>query len=389
MKILILLIPFIISAYLSKAIIPIIYLISYKKRLFDPVDKRKIHGSIIPRLGGVAFAPIQCCLMTLAVMIFHKYNFLNDLHLDTGEILPMFLLLTTGLVVLFVVGITDDLIGMNYKCKFVAQLIVALLLPFSGLWINDLYGILSIHALPAWIGMPLTVFIVMLIINAINLIDGIDGLCSGLIMVSCFIFGVLFAISDAWLHAIFAFVTTGFLIPFWHFNVFGASKRKRRIFMGDTGSMTLGFSIAFLAISFSMNNQAIKPFSQGAIISALMTLIVPVLDVARVIFERLSNGQSAFEPDRRHIHHKLLELGLSDRATMACIILLALFFSLFNIIGVQYIDNNMILVLDGVLWTGIHLTYHWIRSNRKQDSKSPRMWEFTKLHLNKKTDFEL
>src|SRR5690606_38187023 len=149
-----------------------------------------------------------------------------------GEILPMFLLLTTDLVILFIVGIADDLIGVSYKFKFVAQLMAAMLFPLSNLWINDMYGVLFITYLLAWVGMPLTVFVVILIINAVNLIDGIDGLCSGLIMVSTLILGVLFANSGAWLHAIFAFITTGVLIPFFYFNMFGTSKRKRRIFMG-------------------------------------------------------------------------------------------------------------------------------------------------------------
>lgn len=364
-KILIILIPFLLALYLGRSIIPFIYLISFRKRLFDPINARKTHGHVIPRLGGVAFAPIQCCLMTLAVVIFHKYNFLNDLHLNTGEILPMFLLLITGLVILFVVGIADDLIGVSYKYKFVAQLITAMLLPVSGLWINDMYGVFFITYLPAWIGMPLTVFAVMLIINAVNLIDGIDGLCSGLIMVSSLILGVLFAMEGAWLHAIFAFVTAGVLIPFLYFNVFGASKRKRRIFMGDTGSLTLGFTIAFLAISFSMNNQDIKPFSEGAIVSAFTTLMVPVMDVARVMWVRFRNGKPIFEPDRNHIHHKFLDLGFSHRVTMIYILLLALFFSIFNIVSVQFISNNIVLAIDAVLWVVFHLVFHRAETTRK------------------------
>ena len=366
-KILIILIPFLVALYLGSSIIPFIYLISFKKRLFDPINARKTHGHVIPRLGGVAFAPIQCCLMTLAVVIFHKYNFLNDLHLNTGEILPMFLLLTTGLVILFVVGIADDLIGVNYKFKFMAQLFTAMLLPVSGLWINDMYGVFFITYLPAWIGMPLTVFGVMLIINAVNLIDGIDGLCSGLIMVSSLILGILFAVQDAWLHAIFAFVTTGMLIPFYYFNVLGASKRKRRIFMGDTGSLTLGFSIAFLAISFSMNNKNIKPFSEGAIVAAFTTLMVPVLDVARVMWVRFRNNKPIFGADRNHIHHKFLDFGFSHRVTMIYIVLLALFFSVFNIVSVQFISNNIVLALDSVLWGLFHFVFHKAESNKKTE----------------------
>ena len=365
MKILIILLPFLLAIYLGRVIIPYIYLVTYRKRLFDPINNRKLHGNVIPRLGGVAFAPIQCCLMTLAVVIFHKYNFLNDLHLNTGAILPMFLLLTTGLVILFIVGIADDMIGVSYKFKFVAQLTAALLLPLSGLWINDMYGVLFITYLPAWIGMPLTVFVVMLIINAINLIDGIDGLCSGLIMVSSLILGILFIMNEAWLHAIFAFITTGVLIPFLYFNVLGASKRRRRIFMGDTGSLTLGFSIAFLAVSFSMNDPNIKPFSEGAIVPAFTILMVPVLDVARVMWGRFRSGKAIFQPDRTHIHHEFLDLGFSHRVTLLYILLLAFFFCVFNIITVQYISNNIVLALDVVWWVLFHFWFQYLKRSRK------------------------
>ncbi|MBP3942147.1 undecaprenyl/decaprenyl-phosphate alpha-N-acetylglucosaminyl 1-phosphate transferase [Sphingobacteriaceae bacterium WQ 2009] len=367
MKTLIILIPFLLAFWLSSVIIPVIYVVSFRKRLFDPINHRKVHGNIIPRLGGVSFAPIQCCLMTLAVVIFHKYNFLNDLHLNTGEILPMFLMLTTGLVMLFVVGLADDLIGVNYKFKFFAQLIAASLLPLSGLWINDMYGVFFITSLPMWFGMPFTIFVTMLIINSINLIDGIDGLCSGIIMFSSFILGVLFVIEQAWLHAIFAFITTGILLPFFYFNVFGASKKKRRIFMGDTGSLTLGYAVAFLAISFSMNNADIKPFSEGAIVSAFSTLMIPVLDVARVMWVRKLNGRPIFQPDRGHIHHKFLDLGLSHRRTMIAIILIAVFFSLFNIISVQYISNNIVLALDLVLWILFQVSFDIIEKRVKKN----------------------
>lgn len=366
-KFLIIIIPFLLALYLSRGMIPFIYKVTFKKRLFDPINKRKIHQSIIPRLGGVAFAPIQCCLITIAIVIFHKYNLLNDLHLNTGEILPMFLLLTTGLVIMFIVGVADDMIGVSYQFKFIAQLIAAMLFPLSGLWINDLYGVFFITYIPAWVGIPLTVFVLILIINAINLIDGIDGLCSGLVAVSSLILGILFAIDGAWLHAIFAFITTGILVPFFYFNVFGAWSKKRRIFMGDTGSLTLGYSIAFLAVSFSMNNPDVKPFFEGAIVSAFTTLMVPVLDVARVMWVRFRSGKSVFEADRNHIHHKFLDLGVSHHLTMVYIIAIAVFFSIFNIVMVQFISNNIVLALDAVLWGAFHIVFHQIEKRCKVD----------------------
>lgn len=341
---------------MGKVIIPYIMLVTFRKRLFDPIDARKTHKGIVPRLGGVAFVPVQCCLLTLAVIMMYKFDYV-DFHYKTPTLIPMFLLLMCGLVLLFMLGIGDDLIGVNYKWKFIVQILVACLLPLSDLWINDLYGILKITYIPAWIGMPLTVFVVVLIMNAVNLIDGIDGLCSGLIMVGCLTLGGLFIYYQAWLHAIFAFITAGVLIPFFYYNVFGASKRRRRIFMGDTGSLTLGFSISFLAISYAMNNHQIKPFSEGAIVVAFSTVLIPVLDVARVMLWRFRHGHPIFLPDRNHIHHKFLRAGFSHHKSMMLILLMAFLFGLFNIVMVEFISNNVVLFLDIVLWISFHACF--------------------------------
>ncbi|TDS13777.1 MraY family glycosyltransferase [Sphingobacterium paludis] len=363
MKILFILAPFFIALYLGRIILPYVFLVCFKKRLFDPIDKRKLHAQFIPRLGGVTFAPVQCFLMTFAVVVFYKYNFV-DLSVNTQEVLPMFLLLICGLVMLFLVGIGDDLVGVSYKWKFAVQLFVAALFPLSGLWINDLYGVFFITAIPAYVGMPLTMLVVILIINAVNLIDGLDGLCSGLIAVGCMVLGVMFAVQGACLHAMFAFITAGVLTPFFYFNVFGIKKRRRRIFMGDTGSLTLGLSIAFLAISFAMNNAGIKPFYEGAIVAAFSVLIVPVMDVLRVMWVRKRAGKPLFQPDRNHIHHKLLDLGLSHRTAMMSILALATFFAVFNSVMVNYISNNIVLLWDLIFWSSFHMVLNKVESIR-------------------------
>ena len=363
MEFIILLVPFLIAILLGKIIIPYIMLITYRKRLFDPVDARKVHQSIIPRLGGVAFVPIQCCLLAITVVLVYKTNFVN-LGIVTWEVFPMFIMLVCGLVILYIIGIADDLIGVSYKWKFVAQILVASLFPLAGLWINDLYGLLFLTYLPAWAGIPLTIFAVVLVINAVNLIDGLDGLCSGLVGVGCLVLGTLFAYYQAWIHALLAFITTGILISFFYYNVFGASKRRRRIFMGDTGSMTLGYTMAFLTISFAMNNQSIKPFSEGAIVVAFSTLIVPIFDVARVIFIRWYKGLPLFKADRSHLHHKLLRAGLSHKSAMMSIIGLSLFFCAFNIIMVQFISNNVVVILDFALWFSFTLIFNYFVNKR-------------------------
>jgi len=375
MKLLILIIPFLLAVVLGNIIIPYIVLVTYKKRLFDPIDLRKIHKTSIPRLGGVAFFPIQCCVFVLSVVMIYKvpltYQYIGGLGISTWIVFPMFMMLMCGLVILYLVGIADDLIGVSNNKKFIIQLIVACFFPLSGLWINNLYGLGFIITLSPWIGIPFTVFITVLIINAINLIDGLDGLCSGMIFVACMVFGVLFLYYGAWLHSLLAFITLGVLLPFFYYNVIGVSKRRRKIFMGDTGSMTLGYTIAFLSISFSMLEPAIKPFSEGAIVVAASVLIVPVFDVARVMIVRFLTGQPVFKPDRNHLHHKLLRSGFSHREAMISIVLFSMFYAVFNIVMVQYISNNILLLLNFIIWILITLLFDKIverKMGKKQNN---------------------
>lgn len=125
--------------------------------------------------------------------------------------------------------------------------------------------------------------------------------------------------------------------------------------MGDAGSMTLGLSMSFLAISYAMNNPLIKPFSEGAIVVSFATLIVPLFDVVRVVWIRYRNHKPFFMPDQNHIHHKFLRIGMSHHVAMILILVLALFFSFFNIVAVEYISNNIVLFVDIVLWVAFHL----------------------------------
>lgn len=366
MEFIIIFIPFLLAIVMGNIIIPYIILITYKKRLFDPIDSRKLHKHITPRLGGVAFVPVQCCLFALTVVFVYKVNFI-DLHIVTSQVFPMFIMLLCGLVMLFLVGIADDLIGIGYKFKFVVQVLVACFLPLSGLWINDFYGFLWIHAVSPWIGIPLTVFIVVLIVNAINLVDGLNGLCSGIVGVASLVLGILFMYYQAWIHALFAFITLGVLLSFFYFNVFGASKKRRRIFMGDTGSMTLGYSVAFLAVSFAMNNASLKPYSEGAIMVAASVLIVPVFDVLRVMIVRFMAGESLFKADRNHLHHKLLRSGFTHTGSMLMLLGLSLFFCIINIVMVRYFSVSIVVLIDFSLWIILTVIFNQAVKQRIKD----------------------
>ena len=348
MKLLCIFVAFVLAFLVGQLFVLRVYFFSFKRRLFDPIDSRKIHLELVPRLGGMAFLPTQCGIFMLIIVVLRHFEIITVDY----ALLVRFLLLLCGLGLLYVMGIVDDLRGVHYRWKFVAQFVAALFLPISGLWISHLDGFLGIDILSPWAGIPLTVFVTMFIINAFNMIDGLDGLCSGLTILACTVLGTLFFRHESWLYVIFSFITVGTLAPFFYYNVYGKSHRRRRIFMGDTGSMTLGLTVAFLAISYTVGNIVESPFPGGNLSVAFSVILVPVLDVVRVIFLRLFARKPIFLPDKNHIHHYLLDLGFSKQTTLFCILGIALGFIVFNMCMVKYVYNNntLILLLDVALW---------------------------------------
>lgn len=353
---------FMFSIAMTWLIIPKIIIVSKEKKLYDNPNERSVHTEAVPRLGGVSFFPTIICsfclAFTLRIMLGFDVSVINSVHL-----LPELLLLLSGITMLYLIGIADDLVGVGFKIKFTVQICSAILMLFSGIWINNLYGLFGLYEIPAWFGMPLTVLLVVFMTNAINLIDGIDGLASGLSSVALTILGFAYIEKELWAYAMLAFVTLGVLIPFFRFNVFGRTEKSQKIFMGDTGSLTLGFILSFLAIKYSHYDPAITSYTNGAIIIAYSALLIPAFDVIRVSLVRIKNKKNPFEADKTHIHHKFLTMGYSHRRVLCSILLIALIWSLFNICLIGVINATMILLLDVLLWFVICSL--WIIRERK------------------------
>jgi len=362
MKLLCVFIAFVMAFFIGRAIVLKLYVVAFRRRLFDPVDGRKTHLGLIPRMGGMAFLPTQCCIFMLVIIVLRA---LDIIYIDY-EILVRYLLLIMGLGLLFITGIVDDLMGIYYTWKFGAQFAAAIFFPVSGLWISHLDGLFGLYIIPIWLGVPLTIFVVMFIINAFNLIDGLDGLCSGLTILACTVLGTLFFRHESWLPVIFSFITVGTLAPFFYYNVYGNTKRRRRIFMGDTGSLTLGLTVAFLAISYTAGDPETVKLS-GNLSVAFSVVIVPVFDAIRVILIRFFAGKPLFLPDKNHIHHYLMSLGFSKQATLFSILSIALAFIVINMGFVRFVLNNqtIVLLLDLTLWFGGLWLLGIIRRNRK------------------------
>ncbi|MDE6825794.1 MAG: undecaprenyl/decaprenyl-phosphate alpha-N-acetylglucosaminyl 1-phosphate transferase, partial [Paramuribaculum sp.] len=316
-----------ISVPLCGIVILQILRIAFKWSLFDEPDERKIHDSLVPRLVGMAFVPVIMLSMSLLVGLSTIVG---------GELLPVFMTFARpmvfgfcALVLLYFVGIVDDLIGIHYLTKLTFQMVCGVLFIAGGVCLDDLHGFVGLTELPGFISCLFTVIVVVYIINSINLIDGIDGLASGLCGISCLYFGILYLLMGEYVFAMVSFATLGVLIPFLYYNVFGDSRRQKKILMGDTGSLTLGGILSFLGLH--MADYDLTSCEANPLIMAFVPLMVPCFDVVRVFLHRLRNGSNPFLPDKNHIHHKLLEIGLSQRRAMVIILSVSLLLILFNV----------------------------------------------------------
>lgn len=363
---------FVSAVILGRIIIPNILIISLRKRLFDVPDERKVHKRPIPRLGGVTFFPVilfsLCVFTAVRLMTGH-----GPADTSTTDLVCEFLFLTGGLTLLYIVGIADDLIGVRYRKKFLVQIISAAMFPLSGLYINNFYGLFGIYLIPAEVGIPLTMLLVVFITNAINLIDGIDGLASGLSMVALLVFGVLFVHFRMWSYAMLAFVTVGVIIPFFSYNVFGSADLGRMIFMGDTGSLTLGYILSFFVIKYCMYEpDMLLTMKASPVLVSFSVLMVPCLDVIRVVLRRARNKRALFMPDKTHIHHKFLAMGFSPRRALVTIQLMSACFCAFTIVAILYMNNTLVFVIDVVVWMLLNLWFDHV-INRKMKNEELRM----------------
>ncbi len=283
---------FVISFILTNIIIPPIVKVAHAKKLFDPIEGRKIHTEIVPPLGGIAI---------FASFVLSAIIATDGLSFDALKYI------VAAVTILFFIGLKDDLMDISAKEKFFVQVLAAFILVALGnLRFTSFYGLFGIYEINYSISVIVSVLMAVGLINAYNLIDGIDGLASGLAIMATTVFGVLFYLQAQPQYAVLSFSLAGSLSGFFLFNVFG---NKNKIFMGDTGSLIIGIIITALLIRFcemTISGQSIA-FKITPIIP-LSLIVVPLVDMVRVMSIRIIRKRSPFSADNNHIHHRLLVL---------------------------------------------------------------------------------
>ena len=348
---------FFMSLLFVAFVIPAIVKTANRMHLFDTVDDRKVHVGNVPRLGGISFFPAILFSLFTVISVMTLYSPI-ELTIFYGPITEIMLALA-GCVMLYLTGIMDDIVGVSYKAKFLVQVCVALIICASGLWISDLYGVFGIHKIHPLIGYPLTILIIVLIINSINLIDGIDGLASGLCILGTLGYTILFFYKQMNLSLLLSIAMLGVLLMFYFYNVFG-KPGVNKIFMGDTGSLTMGYLMAFFTIKLCCidKQQGIQTAQDGTyLVYALSLVLIPMMDVFRVFFARIRNGKKPFYPDKRHIHHKFMALGYSMRQTRFIIFALSVFFLGLNmfLFYILKLNINWVILICAVVWIVFNL----------------------------------
>jgi UDP-N-acetylmuramyl pentapeptide phosphotransferase/UDP-N-acetylglucosamine-1-phosphate transferase len=225
-----------------------------------------------------------------------------------------------GATILFFIGMKDDLVNLRARKKLIAEIVaVMVLIVIGNLRLSSLQGMFHIGDLRYSVSIIFSLFVGVVIINAFNLIDGIDGLAAAITIMASTIFGVFFALSGDWEFAIFCATIIGSLIPFFLYNVFGITNK---IFMGDTGSLILGFLMMVLVFRFNELNvsEILYPHFTAAPAFSFAVLILPMFDTIRVMAIRLYRGKGIFSPDRRHIHHLMLDLGFTHLQSTAILV---------------------------------------------------------------------
>jgi UDP-GlcNAc:undecaprenyl-phosphate GlcNAc-1-phosphate transferase len=289
---------FLFSAFLVIAIVPSIIYVANQKLLFDDSHSgRKIHTSSISRFGGVA---IFCSFMISCLLFSQITN-----YAECSFILA-------SCMILFVVGLKDDFWGVNPSTKFGAQLIAAIIMVvLANIRLTSLYGMFNIYDMSYPFSLSISILIIIFIINAFNLIDGIDGLAAtigGLVNISL---GLMFLSMNEMSLACIALAIAGTCIGFLRFNLVSA-----KIFMGDTGALLIGFISIVLALKFvEINKTGLYKTSSLAPSIAVALFIIPVFDTIRIFILRILKGNSPFIGDRNHIHHRMLNAGFSHVQT--------------------------------------------------------------------------
>lgn len=330
-----------VSFIITFLAIPVVMDVADKKNLYDIPDERKLHTRLVASLGGVGIFAGFLLASLLSVQGYRN---------------PEFQSFFAAALVIFFLGLKDDLMILSPSKKFVGQILAAsIIIHLGDLRLTSMHGLFGFENISEGFGLALTYLTIIVVINSFNLIDGIDGLAASLGILSMIVFGSYFFMIDLQAYALLSFAMAGSLAAFLIFN-----HHPAKIFMGDSGSLMIGLVNSILVIKFI--NEADKPLVavpvQSVVAVGFAVLIVPLLDTLRVFSIRILNGRSPFTPDRNHVHHLLLDRGLNHAAVTFTCVSINVGFILLAYFGQPLGPNYLLLIMLALAFTGLGMLYY-------------------------------
>jgi len=336
-----------VSFIITFLAVPVVLEVAEKKKLFDIPNERKVHTRLVASLGGVG--------------IFGGFILASLLSIQ-GHLNSEFQYFFAAALVIFFLGLKDDLIILSASKKFIGQIIAAsILIHLGDIRLDSMYGLLGFEKLPEGFALALSYLTIIVIINSFNLIDGVDGLAASLGILTMLIFGSYFFAIGYQAYALLAFAMAGSLGAFMIFN-----HHPAKIFMGDSGSLMIGLINAILVIKFInvANDPLVAIPIPSAVAIGFAILIVPLLDTLRVFSIRILNGVSPFTPDRNHVHHLLLDRGLDHASVTLTCVSVNIGFIMIAWFGKYMGPNYLLLTMLTLAFSGLAFLYYYKRPKR-------------------------
>jgi UDP-N-acetylmuramyl pentapeptide phosphotransferase/UDP-N-acetylglucosamine-1-phosphate transferase len=322
--------------------IPVILQLAEQRHLYDIPDERKLHTRLVTPLGGVG--------------IFSGFILVSLLSIR-GSLNPEFQSFFAAAIMLFFLGLRDDLMILPARKKFIVQIIAAsILIHLGGIRVDGMHGLFGFEEVSESFGLALSYLTIIVVINAFNLIDGVDGLAGSLGILNMLFFGVYFFAINQQAYALLSFSMAGSLVAFMIFN-----HHPAKIFMGDSGSLMIGLVNATLVIKFiniAGTAEAAAVPLESAVAIGFAILSVPLLDTLRVFTIRIINGRTPFTPDRNHVHHLLLDNGLGHRGVTFTCLAINISFILLVYLGQSLGPNYLLLIMLVLYFSGMYILYY-------------------------------
>lgn len=357
-------IPFLVSVFLGGYVIPRMKLVFTANNNFAVASSKSEGQHNFIEIGGLSIFPLMLVSICVTLAIPHVLGDDSFLEHKMDQSIMRILQVIAGLSLMYVVGLKEDLHGTNTKNIFLGLLLVSAMFPATGLWINDLHGLFGVYEIPTWVGMPLTVLLAIYITEIFKLMDGIDGLESGISTIALCVFIMFCSWKGFVIGGVISSAALGLIAPYWVMKML--NRRSKKTILGNSGSYIMGYVIAYLTIGLTRQGGPGGVLPEYMLIICFSVIMLPALDLLRVLRSRVKDSRALLLADKNQINHKLIRTGMGRTKVVVCLLFMTLF-----VVGLTtylaYLELNLtyIFIIDMILYVVMHYVINYFIGKAK------------------------